>query len=159
MTETTPPLITFETWVSYPARTVNAEDGLRIEFSVPVHLDLQPHITDPTRTEILCKYRVRYGFKWGQLGRQASVKVSGYVETGPRGGQYFHCKSVEILAGKPRPKTDPAVKRLEKRLAKQAGVELPKNRAAGRSKKKKNKRSRKPSAATADRPSQPTLFD
>ena len=148
--QTAPPLISFETWVSYPARTVNADDGLRVEFSVPVHMDLQPHISDPARTDILCKYRVRAGFKWGQLGRQASIKVTGYVETGPRGGQYFRCKSVEIIQGQRINNSDAATKRMVANMAKKAGVELPK-----KVKKQKTRRGKKMPSV----PSQPSLFD
>lgn len=116
---------TFETWVSYPARAVNAEDGLRIEFTVPVHSDLVPVMKNPDKREILCKYRVRKGFLWGQLGRNATVRIEATVVDGARGGQHLHCTSVEILSGTPRTaKADPAARRQEKRMAKQAGVAL-----------------------------------
>ncbi|OIN55637.1 hypothetical protein [Arsenicibacter rosenii] len=113
--------VEIETWVSYPARTVNAEDGLRVEFSIPVHMDLLPFMNGP-RTQLLCKYRVRKGFTWGQLGNQAHVRIKGYVETGNRGGQYFHCKEVEILEGKPINNADKATKRMVRRMEKAAGV-------------------------------------
>lgn len=140
-------LITIETWVSYPARTVNAEDGLRVEFSIPVHMDLLPFMNAP-RTQILCKYRVRKGFTWGQLGNQSHIRITGYVETGNRGGQYIHCKTVDILAGTPVNNADKATKRMVTKLAKQAGVELPK--------KEKKKKSANMRSGTI--PPQPTLF-
>ncbi|MEZ0484328.1 hypothetical protein [Fibrella aquatica] len=116
---------TFETWVSYPARAVNAEDGLRIEFSVPVHSDLQAAMKNPEKREILCKYRVRKGFLWGQLGRNARVKVEATIVDGARGGQHLHCSAVDILEGKARTaKADPAARRMEKKLAKAAGVSM-----------------------------------
>ncbi len=87
----------FDTWVSYPARAVNAEDGLRIEFSVPVHSDLLEAVNNPEKTEIVCKYRVRAGFKWGGLGRRADVRIEAHLTQGPKGGLYLHCKNVEIL--------------------------------------------------------------
>ncbi|QMW04049.1 hypothetical protein [Spirosoma foliorum] len=87
----------FDSWVSYPARAVNAEDGLRIEFSVPIHSDLVAAINNPDKTEILCKYRVKKGFKWGELGRRATIKIEADLSQGPKGGLYLHCKSVEIL--------------------------------------------------------------
>lgn len=87
----------FETWVSYPARAVNADDGLRIEFSVPVHSDLLDAVGNPEKTEITCKYRVRKGFLWGGLGRQASIRIEAHLTAGPRGGLYLHCKQVDIL--------------------------------------------------------------
>jgi hypothetical protein len=95
---------TFETWVSWPARAVNADDGLRIEFSVPVHFDLLEAVNNPDKREITCKYRVRQGFKWSGLGRQASVKIEAHLTEGPKGGLYLHCKNVEILEPKPIPR-------------------------------------------------------
>lgn len=92
--------LAFETWVSYPARTVNAEDGLRVEFSVPVHMDLV-RLVPTDKREILCKYRVRKGFAWGGLGRAAKVKVEGDLCEGPRGGKYLHCREVTILEAHP----------------------------------------------------------
>ncbi|MVM37223.1 hypothetical protein GO730_05610 [Spirosoma sp. HMF3257] len=88
---------TFDSWVSWPARAVNAEDGLRIEFSVPVHSDLVAAVNNPDKTEILCKYRVKKGFRWGELGRRASVKIEAELSQGPKGGLYLHCHNVEIL--------------------------------------------------------------
>ncbi|WP_375445781.1 hypothetical protein [uncultured Fibrella sp.] len=132
---------TFETWVSYPARAVNAEDGLRIEFSVPVHSDLQTAMKNPDKREILCKYRVRKGFLWGQLGRNARVKIEATLVDGARGGQHLHCSTVEILEGKPRTtKADPIARRMEKKLAKQAGISLA------------DLRPQKPAKATASAP-------
>lgn len=91
-------LFSFETWVSYPARAVNAEDGLRIEFSVPVHSDLLAAVGNPEKTEITCKYRVRKGFLWGSMGRRASIRIEAHLTAGPRGGLYLHCKQVDILS-------------------------------------------------------------
>lgn len=89
-----------DTWVSYPARTVNAEDGLRVEFSVPVSLDLQTWVGVEKR-EIGCKYRVRKGFAWGGLGRGARVVMEADLCRGPRGGYYLHCKDVAIVEPHP----------------------------------------------------------
>jgi len=111
---------TFETWVSWPARTVNAEDGLRVEFSVPVHLDLLEAVNSPDKTEILCKYRVKKGFKWGDLGRRAGVKVEADLCQGPKGGLYLHCKSVEILQPVAITQVKPTKSQLKK-WAKSAG--------------------------------------
>jgi hypothetical protein len=111
--------ITFETWVSYPARAVNRPDGsLGLQFSVPVHVDLVPLLNDAQKTHISCEARVRAGLRWSQLGRDARVKLTGHVRTGPRGGQYFHCTEVEIIqpvpvrAAQPKPRKR-AVKEVE----------------------------------------------
>lgn len=129
---TAPTLISLETWVSYPARTANTDDGLRVEFSIPIHMDLLPFM-NASRTQILCKYRVRKGFTWGQLGNQAHIRIKGYVETGPKGGQYFHCKEVEILAGQPINNADKATKSMVKRMEKAAGVQPQKKTSSKKS--------------------------
>lgn len=110
-------LFSFETWVSYPARAVNAEDGLRIEFSVPVHSDLLAAVNDPEKKEITCKYRVRKGFLWGGMGRRASIRIEAHLTAGPRGGLYLHCKQVDILG--PVPIRGEALPKFLKKLNKQ----------------------------------------
>ncbi len=140
-------LFTFETWVSYPARAVNAEDGLRVEFTIPVHSNLVAAMKNPEKREILCKYRVRKGFLWGQLGRNATVRIEATLVDGARGGQHLHCSNVEIVTGVPRvAKADPAARRQEKRLAKAAGVALTDLRPAKpkRAKHAKAKRAQTP---------------
>ncbi|GAB3753871.1 hypothetical protein [Spirosoma pomorum] len=114
----------FDSWVSYPARTVNADDGLRVEFSVPVHSDLLEAVNNPDKRELLCKYRVRKGFKWGELGRMAEVHIEADLSKGPKGGMYLHCKSVEIL--KPAAIGGPKLSRsLMKKLEKKAMSKQP----------------------------------
>ncbi len=109
-------LFSFETWVSYPARAVNAEDGLRIEFSVPVHSDLLAAVGEEKK-EITCKYRVRKGFLWGGMGRRADIRIEAHLTAGPRGGFYLHCKQVDIL--KPVPIRGEALPKFLKKLNKQ----------------------------------------
>ncbi|WP_288425897.1 hypothetical protein [uncultured Spirosoma sp.] len=109
-------LFSFETWVSYPARAVNAEDGLRIEFSVPVHSDLLAAVGEEKK-EITCKYRVRKGFLWGGMGRRADIRIEAHLTAGPRGGLYLHCKQVDIL--KPVPIRGEALPKFLKNLNKQ----------------------------------------
>lgn len=111
---------TFETWVSYPARTVNADDGLRVEFTVPVHTVLLP-VVGTEKREILCKYRVRRGFTWGQLGRKASVRIDADLCQGKRGGLWLHCQNVDILEGQ-RLHGEKLSKSLLKKLEKAAQV-------------------------------------
>jgi hypothetical protein len=114
----------FDSWVSYPARTVQAEDGLRVEFSVPVHSDLLEIVNNPNKRELLCKYRVRKGFKWGELGRMAEVRIEADLSQGPKGGLYLHCKTVEIL--KPAAINGPKLSRsLIKKLEKKALANQP----------------------------------
>lgn len=114
------PTFLLETHVSYRARAVNAPDGLRIEFTVPVHSDLLPYMTDPERRTIPVKARCWKGFKWGQLGQGADVRLHAVLDTGTRGGQYLYCDKVEIIKGVPRngPKLPKSIIRnLEKQYA------------------------------------------
>ncbi|UHG93406.1 hypothetical protein [Spirosoma oryzicola] len=87
----------FDTWVSYHAQRAWDNDGLRVNFTVPVHSDLLEAVNNPEKTEITCKYRVRKNFLWGGLGKMAKVHIEAHLTQGPKGGLYLHCKHVEIL--------------------------------------------------------------
>lgn len=92
--------MTITTYVSYPARPVHAKDGLRVEFTIPVHSEMLSMVPNGKAT-ITCKCRVWKGFKWGQLGSGAELKLVGQLVAGPRGGMYLMCSAVEILKGVP----------------------------------------------------------
>lgn len=112
------PLFEFETTISYEAKatyldTEKKQRGIR--FAIPVHSMLLPYIADTERHTLPCRYRVRAGLRWGTMRQGATVKLRGYLITGSRGGQYFHCKYVEILEGiAPAPKLG---KKLLKKMA------------------------------------------
>ncbi|WP_028665917.1 hypothetical protein [Runella zeae] len=115
----------FETTISYDAKAtyLDAEKKQRgIRFAVPVHSILLPYITDSERKSLPCRYRVRAGLRWSTMRQGATVKLRGHLINGSRGGQYFHCKYVEILQGvEPAPKLG---KRLLKKMAKQIQAEF-----------------------------------
>ena len=116
-TAETPPAFTFDAWVSFKARTVQADDGLRVEFAVHIPSEMNSVlITKPDQFYITCKYRVRKGFQWGQLGRHAEVRVTAWIETGKRGGQWLHCTDVQIIKGVQIEKPAPLPKFMRKEV-------------------------------------------